>query len=314
MNYAKLKKVQDNAVAQAGEVLGHFCWWSLNGAMIDHAALVAKARAAGLDEKYLPKPIKAVAAFRRGWRHAARRCPSGLLLREIGETPDRIEVALVKEQADVTQVRLDYDIVSHITFDKGNETITVRNANDVTDEILRLDQQHHAHGSDDLRAMLVSLMKEAGVSIRDGGGVYFVGPSYASTLSAMSAVIDGIGHNKIFSLPIADVGDAKNTLTAVAKETLDDEIRALEAELDAFAESTAETRADTLARRLERFDQLRSRVALFSGCLSFKADALVEKIGSMQEDLRGKLNGRVLENAVTAAPKGEVALRDVVGF
>ena len=314
MNYAKLKNVQDNAVAQGGELLGHFCWWSLNGAMIDHAALIAKAKAAGLDERFLPKPIKEVAAFRRAWRHAARKCPAGLMLREIGETSDRIEVALVKEQADVNQVRLDYDVVSHITFDKGNETIAVRNANDVTDEILRLDQMHHSHGSDDLRAMLTMLMREAGVSIRDGGGVYFLPPSFSSTLAAMSAVIDGVGHNKVFSLTIADVSGARQTLTDLAKETLDDEIRALEAELDAFAESTVETRDGTLARRLQRFDELRSRVALFSGCLSFKADALVEKIGSMQEDLRDKLNGRVLDKAMATAPKGAAALDDVVGF
>jgi hypothetical protein len=235
-------------------------------------------------------------------------------LREIGETAERIEVALVKEQADVTQVRLDYDIVSHITFDKAKETIAVKNANDVTDEILRLDQLHHSHGSDDLRAMLVMLMRAAGVSIRDGGGVYLVGPPYVTTLSAMSAVIEGIGHNRVYSLPIADVGDARQTLTAVAKETLDDEIRALEAELDAFAESTAETREGTLARRLTKFDELRSRVALFSSCLSFKADGLVEKIGGLQEDLRDKLNGRVVEKAVATLPRGAVALDDVVGF
>ena len=121
MNYAKLKEVQEKALAQ-GEHLGTLCWWSLNGATIDTAALSAKAKAAGLDERYLPKPIKAVVAFRRGWRSAARRCPSGLMLREIGETPERIEVGLVKEDADVEHASLDYGVVGRITFEKATET------------------------------------------------------------------------------------------------------------------------------------------------------------------------------------------------
>ena len=313
MNYAKIKQVQERAVAQ-GEHLGTLCWWALNGATISHDALIAKANAAGLDERYLPKVIKPVAAFRRAWRRAARRCPAGLMLREIGETADRIEVGLVKEDADVERAQLDYGVVGHIAFDKRLEVLIVDQANDITAEVQRLYEVHHDHGSEDIRSMLTGLMGEAAVSLRDQGAVYFVPPGFNDVLRSMAAVVEGIGHNRVFTLPVADVGDAKATLADVARATLDDEIRALEAELDAFAAGGAETRDGTLARRLTKFDELRSRVALFSGCLSFKADGLVGKIGAMQEDLRDKLNGRVLEKAVAAAPKGAVALDDVVGF
>jgi hypothetical protein len=314
MNYTKLKKVQENALAR-GEHLGTLCWWALNGATISHETLVDKARIASLDERYLPKAIKPVAAFRRAWRHAARCCPRGMMLREIGETPERIVVGLVREDADVERAQLDYDVVGRITFEKATDVLTVHAPNEVTSEVQRLYAHHHDHGSEDIRGMLTGLMREAGVSIREAGGVYFVPPSFASTLAAMVQVVEGIGHNRVFTLPIADVGDAKATLADVARQTLDDEIRALEAELEAFAESGADTRDSTLARRLQRFDELRARVALFSGCLSFKAEALVAKIGGLQEDLRDKLNGRVLEKAVAAADKKMIpAVDDVVGF
>jgi hypothetical protein len=313
MNYTKLKKVQENALAQ-GEHLGTLCWWALNGATISHDDLVARAKAAGLSEVYLPKAIKPVAAFRRAWRHAARRCPPSMMLREIGETAERIVVGLVKEDADVEHARLDYDVVGHITFEKASEVLVAHVASDISADVQRLYAVHHDHGSEDVRAMLTGLMREAGVSIRDAGGVYFVPPSFAGTLAAMAKVVEGIGHNRVLSLPVADVGAAKETLAEVARATLDDEIRALEAELDAFASSGAETRDGTLARRLTKFDELRARVALFSGCLSFKADALVGKIGGLQEDLRDKLNGRVLEKAVAVLPKGAVAIDDPIGF
>lgn len=313
MNFTKIKSIAEKALVQ-GEHLGTLTWWSLNGSTIDTAALAAKAKAAGLDERYLPKAIKPVAAFRRAWRHAARKCPAGLMLREIGETPERIEVGLVKEDADVEHASLDYGVVGRITFEKAQETLVVHQASDITAEVQRLYGVHHDHGSEDIRGMLTGLMREAGVSIRNAGGVYFVPPSFAGTLAAMCTVVEGIGHNHVFTLPVADVGDAKATLAEVARATLDDEIRALEAELDAFAAGGAETREGTLARRLTKFDELRSRVALFSSCLSFKADGLVERIGGLQEDLRDKLNGRVMERAVAALPKSAVALDDVVGF
>ena len=313
MNYAKLKKVQESAVAK-GEHLGTLCWWALNGATIPHDDLVAKAKVVGLDERHLPKAIKPVAAFRRAWRHAARGCPSGMMLREIGETPERIVVGLVREHADVDLAQLDYDVVGRITFEKGTEVLAIQAQHDVGGEVQRLYAHHHEHGSEDIRGMLTGLMREAGVSIRDAGGVYFVPPSFASTLSAMVQVVEGIGHNRVFTLPIADVADAKVTLADVARQTLDDEIRTLEAELEAFAESGADTRDSTLARRLAKFDELRGRVALFSGCLSFKADALVEKIGGLQDDLRDRLNGRALEKAVAVAAPDAVAVDDVIGF
>ncbi|MDP2342272.1 MAG: hypothetical protein Q8O67_15050 [Deltaproteobacteria bacterium] len=313
MNFKKIKSIAEKALAQ-GEHLGTLAWWSLNGSTIETAALAAKAKAAGLDERYLPKAIKPVAAFRRAWRHAARKCPAGLMLREIGETRERIEVGLVKEDADVEHASLDYGVVGRITFEKAAETMVVHQASDITAEVERLYGIHHDHGSEDIRAMLTGLMREAGVSIRDAGGVYFVPPSFAGALAAMCAVVEGIGHNHVFTLPVADVGSAKATLAEVARATLDDEIRALEGELDAFASSGADTRDGTLARRLTKFDELRSRVTLFSGCLSFKADGLVAKIGGLQEELRDKLNGRVLEKAVAALPKGAVAIDDPIGF
>ncbi len=313
MNFTKIKSIAEKALAQ-GDHLGTLAWWSLNGATIETAALAAKAKSAGLDDRYLPKAIKPVAAFRRAWRHAARKCPAGLMLREIGETPDRIEVGLVKEEADVEHARLDYDVVGHITFEKASETMVVRQPSEITAEVQRLYGVHHDHGSEDIRGMLTGLMREAGVSIRDAGGVYFVPPTFAGTLAAMCTVVEGIGHNHVFTLPVADVGDAKATLAEVARATLDDEIRALEAELDAFAAGGAETREGTLARRLTKFDELRSRVALFSSCLSFKADGLVEKIGGLQGDLRDRLNGRALEKTTVTAPKGAVAVDDILGF
>lgn len=312
MNYTKIKSVAEKALSR-GEHLGTLAWWSLNGATITTEDLAAKAKAAGLDEQFLPKAVKSVAAFRRAWRHAARKIPSGTMLREIGETTERIIVGLVREEALVDEERLEYEGIGHVSFDKATEVIS-GNPIELVQEVRRLAVAHLDHGSDDIRSMLTGFMREAGVSIRDAGGVYFVPPAYTTTLQALSRVVEGIGHNRVFALPIADVGDAKVTLADVARETLDDEIRALQAEIEAFADSGTGTRESTLARRLGKFDELRARVSLFASTLEFKAEELTSRIGGLRDDLRDRLNGAALDTAVATAPKGAVALDDVVGF
>src|SRR5262245_9110780 len=114
MNYAKIKKAQEDA-ARGGALLGQLTWWHLNGATVSHHDLAAAAKAAGLDNRYLPKEITHIAAFRRAWRRAARRCPAGTLLREVGETAERLVIGIVREDADVESARLDYDLLGTVT-------------------------------------------------------------------------------------------------------------------------------------------------------------------------------------------------------
>jgi len=46
-----------------------------------------------------------------------------------------------------------------------------------------------------------------------------------------------------------------------------------------------------LERKLDGFEELRSRVTLFARVLSFKAEALNDKIGAIQSSLRRQLAG-----------------------
>jgi hypothetical protein len=76
----------------------------------------------------------------------------------------------------------------------------------------------------------------------------------------------------------------------IANRSLDDEIRVLEQELAGFDPDSV--RVSTLERRVEAFDALRPRVQLFSGVLSFKAEAMLDRIAHLQAGLRGQLGAR----------------------
>jgi hypothetical protein len=312
MNLKKVNEAQQRALEAGGELLGSLCWWALNGATVTHDELLALADRHGLGHAYLPKEVKPSTAFRRAWRSAGRRLAAGHMLREIADTPEELVVGLVEERPDTKALDLDYHVLVRLTWDKRHESIRSDSQHDIVDQVRQLYRHHLDHGSEDIRTMLTGFVRESGLSIRESGGVYLVPPTRMPTLQALAGVVGDIGSNRVFTLPLLDHDGAKDTLAEMARTTLDDEIRAVEQELAAFAASDNETRESTLARRIERFDGLRARVGLFATTLSFKADALNERIVDLQCGLRHRLGMPTPER--TSAPSTPKAFDEAVGF
>lgn len=110
MNFGKVQSSFE-AVAQQAGLLGTLFWWDLGNNRVDHAALVTRADAAGLDRALLPSAVKPATAFKRAWRAAARRISDDLMVREIADTPDQIVVAVVREHPDVAALDLRYEVL-----------------------------------------------------------------------------------------------------------------------------------------------------------------------------------------------------------
>jgi len=289
MSFATLRTVQDQLAQAGGKPLGSLLWWQLNGNRIEHDQLEDLARRHGLNDKYLPSEIKPAQAFRRACRHATTKMPVGMLLRPIGESADEIVVGLVNERPDAVARDIDYDLVSRVVFDKRSNAITCDVENGVVWELQQLYRHHMALTTEDVRHMLSAFLSEAGVSLRDSGGVYFVAAPYQATLDALCRVVEAVGKNTTFQLPIVDTAATRSVLREVAKQSLDDEVQQLQAELLRF--EADKVRQSTLERKLDGFEELRSRVTLFARVLSFKAEALNDKIGAIQSSLRRQLAG-----------------------
>ena len=295
-----LRAAQGRMAEAGGEPLGSLLWWSLNGNRIEHDQLLNLASQFGLPERHLPKEIKPTQAFRRGWRHASTKLVDGQMLRPIAETTDEVVVGLVQESVDEKTRELEYGLLNRITFDKHAAAITSEREGIVTESIRTLFRHHLAHTSKDIRSMLTSFLSEAGVSLRESGGVYYVPANYQDTLEALCSVVEGAGNNSTFQLPIVDTPAGRSALRTVAQRNLDDEVRQLQEELERFDDD--KVRSSTLERKLEAFGDLRSRVDLFARVLSFKADDLRSKIGVTQAALRARLGVDEREPPMRAAP------------
>jgi len=298
MNFHELQESQHNVGLHGGSHLGTLLWWSLNNSRIHHAALEDLARKYGLDSRYLPSPVKPVGAFRRAWRHASTRLEPGFMLRQIADTNDSIVVGLVEERADNAVLDLNYTTQARISFDKVSGTLKCDCQHVTFSKVLELYQHHLAHTTQDVRFILSAFVRESGVSLRQHGGTYFIPSKCRATLDAVSCVVSECGQNVVYQLPIFDSPQVKSTLTNVTLDSLDNEILALRAELEGFDDKT---RDSTMEKRLSRFDELRSRVALFSGVLSFSADDLNTKIDTVQKGLRAKLGLPAVSEAPPAA-------------
>lgn len=299
MNFGKVQSSFEAAAKQAG-LLGTLFWWDLGNNRIDHKQFVERANDAGLDNALLPAPVKAATAFKRAWRAAARRTGDDLLLREIAETPDQLVVAVVREQPDVLNLDLRYQVLARAAFNKKTESIALLERNEILEGLDALFEHYSAITTEDVRAMVLGFVRRSGLSIRSAGGVYFIPPTLSNTLRALIDVMKAIGSNTTWTLPIANLGDAAATLGSLARETLDAEIAAVEAELAAFDASDVATRDSTLQRRLKKFDELRGRTNLMAGALSFRADALLEKLIALEGDVKRRLVG---DQPALAAPE-----------
>jgi len=290
MNFSQLQSSYRAAADQSG-LLGTLFWWDLGANRVTYPALVQSAKAFSLDEEFLPAAVKPASAFRRAWRALSRRADSDLLLRQIAETPEQIVVAVVRERADVTNLDLRYEVVARVSYSKLHQVVTILERTPLTEEIQQLFEHFSAITTEDVRAMVIGFVRKSGLSIRHAGGVYFIPPALTPTLDALSAVLKATGKNTVWTIPVANLGDAGATLAQLAKDTLDAEVAAVEAELAGFDARDIEVRSSTLERRLVRFDELRARASLMASALSFRADSLLEKLTDLELGVRRKLTG-----------------------
>jgi len=300
MTFHQLHEAQQRHVNRGGALLGWLLWWSLNGNRVEHAQLEALAAQHNLPGRFVPRALRPTQAFRRAWRHTASRLVEGQMLRPIAETTDEVVIGLVYEVADAGTRDLEYDVLARITFDKHSARITSDRESIVAESVRCMYAHHLAHTTTDIRAMLTGFLGEAGVPLRESGGVYFVPATHGQMLEGLCAVVESAGNNITYRMPIVDTPAGRSTLRTVAQRTLDEELRQLQDQLERFDDD--KVRASTLERKLETFGDLRSRVDLFARVLAFKADDLRNKIGVTQAALRARLGVDEPEPPTRAAP------------
>lgn len=285
-----------NTLADGEEHLGDLIWWTLADVRIDREQLVALWTEAGLEASLLPEEPSA----ERALKLAAREAQLGQrnrLVRLGKEDAAEIVFAVVREDRDV-EGNLSFAQEARVILDRQHGRLSA----EPLDHDLALSIQtsfellRTTHTSDDVRRSIVrSLRAWSAVTLRDGGGVYWVPATFASRLRQLQQAIGRVGASRVHLLPVHRSVDAEQTLGELARGSIEAELTALKAEISAFLESPPD-RPSTLVRRFDVLETLRARGALYKSVLAIEVEDLdrqLDDLAATVEHLLGEKNAAV---------------------
>ncbi len=278
-----------SALAKGGRHLGDLVFWSLADARIARTELETVWSDAGLGLDLLPDPPTAERALKLAVREAQVGQRERLL--RLGKEDDgEIVFAVVHERRDGAG-NLTFTQEARICLDRRREVVT----NDVDTQIVRsvsaaFQVLRTTHTADDVRRGLVKALGTwAAVTLREGGGVYFVPSPFAENVRRLQTAIERIGSSRLHLLPVHDSLDANRSLGEIAKGSIEAELEALKTEIESFI-STPPERASTLLRRFDAFEALRGRARLYRSVLNIQVKDLDQQLDGMSAAVEDLLN------------------------
>ena len=211
---------------KADNYLGNLVWFSVSDVEILRSDLIKMANIAGLEEKYIPAPIRSADAFRRatsevgGILRTTEDCTEVLMVREVLSAEDRVIRHLVKEVRDKKNVRLSYEQVGIIEFDRQHEQIkTIAITNEAKPALQKaitlFDTYRDYFVADHLRRMMKNALSACkAVGVRPAGAVYFTPKVYESTIKALHTLVQNLPGNAVemHYLPVVDAADQRRML------------------------------------------------------------------------------------------------------
>jgi hypothetical protein len=293
LSYEHLKTV----LSSAGQHLGDLVFWSLSDAEIQRSALEALWASAGLSFELLPEPPTAEKALKVAVRECAVGHPEHLL--RLGkEDATEVVFAVVheKRQGDGSLI---YDQEAKIQLDRVNEHVNSDNPSHELVAAVRsaFSRLRMTHTADDVRRAIVKALRSfSAVTLRDGGGIYWVPRPHADQLRQLQTAIEQVGSSAFYLLPVHESAEASRTLGEVAKSSVEEELAALKREIEGFVVNPPE-RASTLVRRLESFDVLRAKAALYRDILHVQVTDLDAQLASLTTSVEELLDGKIASHS-----------------
>jgi len=276
-------------LGSAGQHLGDLVWWTLSDATTDRHTLESTWRTAGLDTSLLPEPPTAEKALKT----SIRGCQVGQTERliRLGKEDDAQLIFAIVHERRLDDGSLEHYQEARVILDRKREHLSSdvpghEVAIAIQDAFSRL---RTTHTPDDVRRAIVKALHSfAAVTLREGGGVYWVPRSFAEHLRRLQQAIEQLGASRFYLVPVHESADASRTLGEVARGSLESELADLQAELEAFKSAPPE-RASTLHRRMEAFEALRNRAQLYRDVLKVQVEDLERNLADMAASVEALL-------------------------
>jgi hypothetical protein len=299
--------------------LGYLVWYTVsNQAQILHSEFVATV-VANLDDFVdirLPPAPRQVDVFKRACTENQRRnqpatdddhTSTEYMIRDVSANSTEIVRILVRESRDSEGEQLDYDELVKLRFLRKSEKIVIEaidagwGNDDVAVEIVNDVESYFESQTGILTAFAIRKYirdlihaEVYGISVKDSGGVYFVGSKYANIVAILCGIIDGLNGSSFQMVPIVDDSKQREMLKAAFEEDSIGEIDKLIGKMTEILQADEKTKltVDAYATFKASFDVIKNRVLEYSDLLDEAMETTASRLEIADEimfDLIGKV-------------------------
>lgn len=210
----------------------------------------------------------------------------------------------------VRQVGRSFETLAVITADDAKKTIVAEPGPDTAaygvqpgmlDEVTRqqFDQLktkfdwHRAFAdSGELGDLCVSVLLEycGGIRLKDSGHAYWVPAGSADTVRALDRVITGLGKSDLGVLPVHVTARGHATVQKMAVASFEADLAKLRGKIAEFRENIDKTRPSSVARRLDMFEDIRSKCEFYADILASEQRRLLKDLEEAKADAKALLD------------------------
>jgi hypothetical protein len=264
-------------------VLGWCLWWTISETEISKARLSAVIDYT-IGSGYMPSDPRKKKALRRSLDRVLSKMEEGGLVRKIRDDHEMAAYALVREVADKENVDVDLEKENIVIYRKDTEELQFKmnNSNDAIRDLF----EHYltAFTDEDIRSVAVEFVKSnGGVTLKENGGVYFL-PSKVDVDALTSFIQQTNIASHVDVLPIINSDQAKKQMLTIVKDELERDIQEAAEEVKRIAEAKF-TKKNTLAGRLDQFNQIKKKCEIYSDLLMLDAEAMTSKVTALTTEL-----------------------------
>jgi hypothetical protein len=274
------------------EFLGRILWFTISDCKVSFEELKTAFKAAGIDEKYLPKEISPRDAFRRATKVAeAKRIKLdddtylNLLVREVKMADDEIVRQLVREVVDSKNTRLEYLPV--VEFGLKNDTDfsadcmidtlalyqeEIKAMKNVTIEYEKCRQNYNGRHVRELVQGILSGCDP--VAVRPSGGVYFVPEKHGETVQSLSDMVKILSQysinserSRLYSVPVIDAKEHREMVAESLEDQVKNNGQSIVSEMANVLKSGRNITQKTAEQYINKVKDLKSMVAKYSDML-----------------------------------------------
>lgn len=278
----------EQGIKQAVKIIGSLVWYTVTDVRMTRDQLRDGFTKAGIDEKYMPKPINYRDAFRRATKYGevkrlklAEDKYLNIMIRDVKSTPDFVLREMVREVVNEKDEQLEYLPVATLRHD-SNGIVTIprvdllpeeREARNTIEKQYEIEKENYNGRC--IREIAMDILRECRpVSVRPSGGVYFVPEKFSPVVDSLKEFVNSTTDysvtsykSRMYSIDVLDTDEYRQMVEDNLEDQIKAESEALVKEMVDIFESDKTVTQAAAQKYIERVQNLDSLVANYEDML-----------------------------------------------